>query len=473
MLLRRFYDTKLAQASYLVGCTATGEAIVVDPNRDVDQYIRTAESEGVRISHVTETHIHADFVSGARELVDRSGATLYLSGAGDPAWRYAYAGQDGAVLLKHGDPIMVGRIRVLALHTPGHTPEHLSFLITDTAATEQAMGVFTGDFVFVGDVGRPDLLEKAANVEGTMEASARTLYRSLQQFKQLPDYLQLWPGHGAGSACGKSLGAVPQSTLGYERIANWAFADMDEREFVARVLTGQPEPPRYFAQMKRINQNGPRILGGMRRPAHLPPDSIVGLMERDTLVIDTRSPEAFAGGHIPGTINIPLNRSFSTWAGWLVPYDREFHLLVDDENRLDEAVLNLAMIGLDQIEGYFQRQALASWIAAGRALESTRQMTVEELAKALKAERVHVLDVRGANEWETGHMPGALNIPLGHLEERLAELPTEGPLVVHCQSGRRSAIATSVLQAHGMHDVVNLAGGFDAWFKSGKPAEMR
>jgi hydroxyacylglutathione hydrolase len=472
MLLKRFYDTKLAQASYLAGCAATGEALVVDPNRDIDQYVQAAEAEGLRITHVTETHIHADFVSGARELAARTGATLYLSDEGDAGWKYAYAKQDGAVLLRNRDTFMVGNIRVEAIHTPGHTPEHLAFIITDTAATGRPMGMFSGDFVFVGDVGRPDLLEKAAKMVGTMEAGARTLYRSLQQFKRLPDYLQIWPGHGAGSACGKSLGAVPQSTVGYERIANWGLADMTEDEFVAAVLAGQPEPPRYFAEMKRVNKEGPRLLGGIRRPAHLPPERVVGLAEGGALVIDTRPADAFAGGHIPGSINIPLNTSFSTWAGWLAPYDREFHLLVEDEVRLDEAVLDLAMIGLDRVAGYFQPRALEAWSATGRPLVTTPQMSVAELAAALESERLTVLDVRGSSEWESGHVPGAPNIPLGYLEERIAELPTGRPLVVYCQAGGRSAIATSVLQAHGIGEVINLVGGFRAWALAGNRVEL-
>ena len=471
MLLRYFYDTKLAQASYLVGCAATGEALVVDPNRDVEQYLRTAESEGMRITHVTETHIHADFVSGGRELAARTGATLYLSDEGGVDWTYAFARQEGAVLLKDRDTFMVGNIRVEAMHTPGHTPEHLSFVITDTAATDRPMGVFTGDFVFVGDVGRPDLLERAANMAGTMEAGARTLYRSLQRFKQLPDYLQIWPGHGAGSACGKSLGAVPQSTLGYEQVTNWGLEEMTEDEFVSRVLAGQPEPPRYFAEMKRVNKQGPRVLGGPRRPPHLPPEMIVEIADRGALVIDTRSADAFAGGHIPGTINIPLTRSFNTWAGWLVPYDREIYLLVEDGARLEEAIQDLLMIGLDRVSGYFLPPALEAWSAEGRVLGTTQQITPNQLASALEAGRVHVIDVRGASEWESGHVPGVSNFPLGYLEQHLADLPTGRPLAVYCQSGGRSAIAMSVLQAHGIDDVFNLAGGFGAWARAGKPTE--
>jgi hydroxyacylglutathione hydrolase len=471
MLLMRFYDTKLAQASYLVGCAATGEALVVDPNRDIDQYVGAAEAEGMRITHVTETHIHADFVSGSRELAARTGATLHLSDEGDAGWKYAFALQDGAVLLKDRDTFMVGNIRIEVLHTPGHTPEHLVFVVTDTPATDRPMGVLTGDFVFVGDVGRPDLLEKAAKVAGTMESGARTLFRSLQRFKTLPDYLQIWPGHGAGSACGKSLGAVPQSTLGYERIVNWGLEDMTEDEFVERVLVGQPEPPRYFAKMKRINKEGPRVLGGLLRPPHLPPEAILQVADHGMLVIDTRPADAFATEHVPGTISIPLNRSFSTWAGWLVPYDRDIHLLVENEALLDEAVKDLASIGLDRVAGFLRPEALEAWTAAGRVLAMTRQMSVAELAEAVAAGRVNVLDVRGASEWESGHIPGVPNIPLGYLEERLTELPTDRPLVVHCQGGGRSAIAAGVLQAHGVENVVNLVGGFGAWVRAGQPAE--
>ncbi|CAA9340091.1 MAG: MBL-fold metallo-hydrolase superfamily, partial [uncultured Gemmatimonadaceae bacterium] len=263
MFFQRFYDTSLAQASYLIGCQQTGEALVVDPTRDARLYLDAAARERLRVTHVTETHIHADFVSGARELAHQAGAQLLLSDEGGAEWRYGYAGEAGAQLLRDGDRVAVGNVVVEALHTPGHTPEHLSFLVTDAPAHAGPWGILTGDFVFVGDVGRPDLLEKAAGQAGTMEAGARTLFRSLERFRALPDHLQLWPGHGAGSACGKALGAVPSSTVGYERRANWGVATLDEEEFVRLVLAGQPEPPRYFAEMKRVNRAGPRLLGGL------------------------------------------------------------------------------------------------------------------------------------------------------------------------------------------------------------------
>src|SRR6059058_4240911 len=256
MLLKRFYDEGLAQASYLVGAETTDEALVIDPTRDVEPYRAAAAAEGLRITHVTETHIHADFLSGARELVRQTGARLLLSAEGDSDWQYRIGPSDRAELLRDGDSFSVGEIRIDVRHMPGHTPEHLVFFVTDGAAADRPLGAFTGDFIFVGDVGRPDLLERAANVSGTMEASARALYRSLRQMREYPEYLQVWPGHGAGSACGKALGGMPSTTLGYERLFNWAFQETDEQQFVRAVLTGQPEPPRYFGRMKKLNRDG-------------------------------------------------------------------------------------------------------------------------------------------------------------------------------------------------------------------------
>jgi hydroxyacylglutathione hydrolase len=475
MLLRRFYDEGLAQASYLIGCQATGEALVVDANRDIEQYIAAAAAEGVRIAHVTETHIHADFVSGSRELAQRTRATLYLSDEGGPDWQYSYAPQAGAVLLKDGSRLQVGKVTIDALHTPGHTPEHLALLVTDTPAASAPLGVLSGDFVFVGDVGRPDLLELAANRRGTMEPGARQLFRSLQRFKQLPDYLQIWPGHGAGSACGKALGAMPQSTLGYERLANWAFAINEEASFVTAVLDGQPEAPKYFAEMKRINKEGPRVLGGLARPRHIPASRLGELLAARTLVVDTRPAAAYAAAHVPGTINIPLNRAFTSWAGWLVPYDRDFYLVIDSARAGagDTAVRDLAMIGLDRVAGYLDgAEAQEAWRLSGKPLSVTPQMTIAELRERLGRDAVTVIDVRGRVEWEAGHLPGVPNIPLGLLPDRLDELPVGGQIVLHCETASRSAIAASLLQARGRRDVANLTGGFTAWRRAGYPIEV-
>ncbi|GAC1516478.1 MAG: MBL fold metallo-hydrolase [Gemmatimonadaceae bacterium] len=473
MLLKRFYDTKLAQASYLIGCAATGEAIVVDPNRDVESYIHAATVEGMKVTHVTETHIHADFVSGSRELAQRTGAKLLLSDEGSAEWKYAFAAESGAMMLHDGDLFMVGNLKFEALHTPGHTPEHLSFLVTDTPATDKPMGIVTGDFVFVGDVGRPDLLERAAKIAGTMEAGARVLFRSLQRFKQLPDYLQIWPGHGAGSACGKALGAVPFSTIGYEKIANWGLLVEDENEFVQMVLAGQPEPPRYFAEMKRMNKEGPRILGGFHRPERLPDSRLKAMLAGGAFVIDTRTAEEFAARHIPQTINIPLNKSFNTWAGWLIPFDRDFFLIVNDAcaHCIDEVVHDLATIGLDRVAGYFGTGAIAAWALAGHELWNVPQISAGELEKRRRTNDVAVLDVRGQAEWEAGHLAGVQHIPIGYLTERLDEVPRDRPVIVHCQSGARSAIAASVLRANGLMNVVNLIGGFAEWQARGHPID--
>jgi hydroxyacylglutathione hydrolase len=368
---------------------------------------------------------------------------------------------------------MVGNIRFDVLHTPGHTPEHITFLVTDTPATDRPFGAITGDFIFVGDVGRPDLLEKAAKVEGTMRDSARALFRSLQRFKSLPDYLQLWPGHGAGSACGKALGAVPSSTLGYERLANWAFGVDEEDAFVDAVLAGQPEPPKYFVEMKRINRDGPPILGDIRRPLMLDAARLASLLGDGVLVVDTRPAAEFARRHIPGTINIPRSRSFTTWAGWLIAYDRDFYLIVNDDapTAIDAVQRELAMIGLDRAAGWFDARAVDEWARAGQPVGSVPQMSVAELARQLGAGRLTVVDVRGRAEWDAGHLPGVANIPVGYLVDRIAEIPRDRPVVVHCQAGSRSAIAASVLRANGVREVINLAGGFAEWQAAGNAVE--
>ena len=471
MIVKRFYDTKLAQTSYLIGCGRTGSAVVIDANRNIEQYLDMAKAEGVAITHVTETHIHADFVSGSRELAYRTGATLYLSDEGDADWKYAFARSDGASLLKDGDSFKVGNVVVAAVHTPGHTPEHLSFLITDTAAASEPIAMVTGDFVFVGDVGRPDLLERAAKIEGSMEGAARALYASLQRFGRYPDWLQIWPGHGAGSACGKGLSAVPHSTVGYERLFNWAFGVADENEFVQMVLAGQPEPPKYFAEMKRINKAGPLVRHGLTRPALLTARDITRLVESRALVVDTRPAADFATGHIPGTINIPQNESFTTWAGWLIPYDRDVTLLVNAPyaQSVDEAVRDLSMIGIDRVSGYADGSVLAQWATEGRALETIAAMTPSEVAERLASGAVHVVDVRGRSEWEAGHIEGVDNIPAGYLVERLDQIPRDTTVVVHCQTGARSAIGASVLQVHGFRQVVNMTGGITAWREAGLP----
>ena len=474
MFFQRFYDTQLAQASYLIGCQRTGEAVVVDANRDVQQYVDAATKEGLRVTHVTETHIHADFVSGARELAQRAGALLLLSDEGDANWKYHFASDAGARLVHDGESFMVGNIRIDVMHTPGHTPEHISFIVTDTPAAAGPWGILTGDFVFVGDVGRPDLLERAAGLTGTMEASARMLFHSLERFRALPDHLQVWPGHGAGSACGKAMGSIASSTVGYEKIGNWGVRTTKEDAFVHAVLDGQPEPPRYFAQMKRINKEGPRILNGFPQPQHLAGGLIVDTIAAGEIVVDTRTAAEYAQGHVPGTINIPLNGSFTTWAGWLLPYDRNVYLLVDRAeavHKSDAAVRDLAMIGLDRVAGFFGDDALAAWAAGGLQLATIAQTTPAQAAQMLERGDAMILDVRGHAEWGAGHVPGVANIPVGYLADHIDALRSNRPLIVHCQGGARSSIAASLLESKGLTNVVNLVGGYAAWVGAGLPVE--
>jgi hydroxyacylglutathione hydrolase len=471
VLLHRIWDPKLAQSGYLVGCTEAREALVIDATRDVEQYLALAASFNLRLVHVTETHIHADFVSGSRELAARAGARLYLSDEGGAGWRYDFAGSDGAVALRDGDRFAVGRVGVQVLHTPGHTPEHLTFLVTDGESATEPIAAVTGDFVFVGDVGRPDLLERAARVEGTMDAAARTLFRSIQRFKSQPDYLQIWPGHGAGSACGKGMSAIPHSTVGYERRFNWAFGVTDEAEFARLVLEGQPDPPRYFGTMKRINKEGPRALGGLPRPKPLPAEDIIGVLDRGELVIDTRTGAEYATGHLPGSINIPFNNAFTTWAGWVVPYDREVYLISakPDGKQSELALRDLAMIGLDRVVGSFGLDALGAWTESGRPLKSFGRISVQELSQRLDAGTAVAVDVRSRDEWEAGHIPGVPNIFAGEITERIGELPAGRPLVLHCQGGTRSAIAASLLDARGVGEILDAPGGFAEWEREGLP----
>jgi len=297
MFFRQLYESKLAQYSYIIGCQVTGEALVVDPLRDIGQYIRLAQEAGLRITHVTETHIHADFLSGARALAEAVGARLLLSDAGDAAWQYAFPHEG----LQEGDRFMVGNVCIEVLHTPGHTPEHLSFLVVDTPAGDAPGMILTGDFVFVGDVGRPDLLDLVSPEPGGSEEMARRMFASLHKFRALPDHLLVWPGHGAGSACGRSLGASPASTVGYEKITNWALRETDEEAFVLRLLTEQPLPPRYFRNMKLWNRSGEKPGGAVSAPRRLSIQELETLRGQGVALVDARGKLAFAEGHIPGS----------------------------------------------------------------------------------------------------------------------------------------------------------------------------
>jgi hydroxyacylglutathione hydrolase len=454
MILKHFYEPSIAQSSYLIGCAATGEALVVDPIIDVRQYFEAAAAEGLRITGVTETHIHADFVSGARALASAAGATLYVSGEGGPDWQYGFAGEPGVRVVHHGDVIEVGNVALEVVHTPGHTPEHLMFVLTDRRASSVPLGAFTGDFLFVGDIGRPDLLETAAGQVGTMEASARRLFASVQTLAPFPDHLLIWPGHGSGSACGKNLGGVPVSSLGYERLANWALREPHEQAFVASVLADQPDPPMYFGEMKRVNKLGGAAWAATPLPAVGARD-VPALVAAGRLVIDVRS--AGVDGSIPNAIVVPMDRSFSLWAGSVVPA-QAFIIVADDEIEANAARRELALIGRGEAEGWIGPATLAGYAEAGGHLESLDIVAHPEKDQAL-------VDVRSSAEWRGGHLDGAIHVPLARLPERTAGIDRSARLLVYCQSGRRSVVAATALRRLGFVNVSSLEGGLTGYRK--------
>lgn len=460
MLLRYFYDKALAQASYLVGCVATGEALVIDPSRDIQPYLDTARAEGVKITHVSETHIHADYVSGSRELASITGAQMYLSDEGNADWKYQYLADGNITLIRDGDVFMVGNIKVEVFHTPGHTPEHIVFMITDTAGADKPMGIFTGDFIFAGDVGRPDLLEEAAGIVNTKEPGARDMFHSLARFKTMPDYLQIWPGHGAGSACGKALGAVPSTTLGYEKLFNPAFQIADENEFVAWLLDGQPEAPFYFAQMKKVNKEGPTLLNDLSLVKAISRQVLDEALKAGALALDLRAQEAFGAAHAQGSINVPLtNSGYVNYLGWFVDYNKPTYLVIPDDANIQIILTTLQTIGVDDVAGYVTESELLTGTT-----EQLVTISASELAGRLADEKVLVIDVRGKGEYEVNHIDGALNIPVGYLR-RMADdhLPKDYMLVTNCASGYRSAIAASVLRAMGYENVLNMPDSSAIW----------
>ena len=462
MLFRQIFDEKLAQYAYLVGCQQTGEALLIDPERDIDQYLDLAEDEGVEITAVTETHIHADFLSGAREFAERFDTTLYLSDEGDENWKYEWAqnpktdgGEYDVTWLHDGDTFHVGNIELTALHTPGHTPEHLSFLVQDTGGgADSAMGIVTGDFVFVGDLGRPDLLESAAQVEGAMEPSARSLYQSVQRFVDLPEHLQVWPAHGAGSACGKALGAVPQSTIGYEKQFNPMIdaAREDEDTFVDAIIEGQPEPQMYFARMKRDNKNGPPVLRDLPSPRELTVRELrETAADEETLIIDTRlDRSAFMANHIPGSLYAPMNKTFNTVVGSLVEDETTPIVLLIDQEDVDEAVRDLVRIGYDHVVGFAEIETVQRYFQDDGPSETIEEVTFDDVDALRQEPNTAVVDVRYRSEYEEdGHVEGALNASYTRLPEYEADLPTEETLVVHCASGARAAAASAYLARTG------------------------
>ncbi len=480
MFFRQVFDDTLAQYAYLIGCQRTGDAIVIDPQRDIDRYVDLAAREGLRVVAVAETHIHADFLSGAREFAERFGTRLYLSDEGGPDWRYEWARRGGYdhVPLRDGARFETGDIEFRALHTPGHTPEHLSFLVTDCGAgADEPMGLLSGDFVFVGDLGRPDLLETAARVRGAMTPSARRLYRSVRSFLDLPDYLRVWPAHGAGSSCGKALGAVPETTVGYERRFSPAIAAALEGEeaFVSHILEGQPEPPMYFARMKRDNCGGVPVLGGLPRPSRLSLPEALSLAgagsNADEVVIDARPDRsAFMARHLPGSVYIPLTKSFCTAAGSILDEGARITLIIDESN-VGWAVRRLVRIGFDDVRGFVEPEAIERYFDAGGEAAAIPEIDLEAASRLSTNGRGEVLDVRYASEYAASHLPGAVNASYTRLPDYADRLPPNGPLLVHCLSGARAAVAASYLSREGrdVHYINDLFTAYAGPLETGGP----
>lgn len=471
MFLHRRFIPGLAIYSYLVGDEKTREAAVIDPTRDVDEYLRIARAEGLRIAHVVETHVHADFLSGARELKARLGGEprIHCSGLGGPEWTPGYADEVAA----DGHEIRMGSVRLRAVHTPGHTYEHVSWALFDeTRSRETPWVLFSGDFLFVGDVGRPDLLGEEARAK-----LAHQLYDSV--FRRLPpfeDFLEIFPAHGAGSLCGKALGSRASTTLGFERRFASALRERPEAEWIAALLEGMPIAPPYFRRMKKLNAAGPELIGpelpGSRR---FDAREVRERVCEHCTILDTRSKEAFAAGHVPGAINIPLGPSFATWAGWVLPYDSPILVVLDDPRDMHEVATHLIRIGLDDLRGSLEG-GIDAWETGGNELGRLETMSVHGLASRLKKGAASptgsgpfVLDVRTDGEWESGHVEGATHVHGGLLSERIGEIPRDRPVAVICGSGYRASIASSFLLRHGFTEVANVLGGMAAWKAAGLP----
>lgn len=455
MYFQHVYDKTLAQASYFIGCQAKGEAIVIDAKRDIDTYLEIAKQNNMTITHITETHIHADFLTGSRELAKVTGAKMYLSDEGGPDWQYEF----DHVGLKNGDIIKVGNLTLEVIHTPGHTPESISFLLTDHPATDEPVMLFTGDFVFVGDIGRPDLLEKAAGLKGTQDIGAKQMYKSIEKFASLPAHIQVWPGHGAGSACGKALGAVPSSTVGYEKIRNWAFQyENNEKGFTDYLLADQPEPPKYFAMMKKLNKVDRPLLVEVPKHAKLSKAEFLDAYEKGMTIIDTRNKADFANGFIPDTINIQGNNSFATWCGWMLDYEEQF-ILIADESQMEDLTRKLMRIGLDNIYGYIDNVE-----EMGFELQKSDVISIDEFKNHIGKTNVQIIDVRGEAEYNADHIEGAINLFTGTLKDNLNRIDTKKEVVIHCQSGDRAAIAASLLRKKGIK-VKNYSAGMAEWKK--------
>jgi len=459
MYFKQFYLGCLAHASYLIG--SEGEAAVIDPQRDIEQYINEAEAEGLKIKYVIETHLHADFVSGHRELAERAGARIVFGRKADAAFDYAPA--------KDGDEFRIGKVILRVLETPGHTPESISILVTDTEVSNQPQKVLTGDTLFIGDVGRPDLV---SSIGFTPEQMAGMLYDSLHgKLLGLDDAVEVWPAHGKGSLCGRNMSNETSSTMGWQRRLNYALQPMRKEEFVKMMTADLPEAPAYFSKDAEMNRDGARALADLPRPAGRAPEEVNELAGRGVTVLDVRPNTEFGAGHVPGALNIGLGGQFASWAGQLIKFDAPIVIVAEDESKVDEAVLRLARVGIENVKGYLAG-GMDAWRRAGLGMNAITQISVDDLSELLRSSNgLQLIDVRQPGEYNNGHVPSAVNAPLARVGERASEFDPNRLTAVICAGGFRSSAAASILERSGFKNLLNVLGGTGAWVDAGYPVE--
>jgi glyoxylase-like metal-dependent hydrolase (beta-lactamase superfamily II) len=460
MYFKQFYLGCLAHASYLIG--SEGEAAVVDPQRDIEQYVNEAEAEGLKIKYVIETHLHADFVSGHRELAERTGARIVFGRRADAGFDYTPA--------KDGDEFRVGKVILRVLETPGHTPESVSILVIDTEVSNQPEKVLTGDTLFIGDVGRPDLV---SSIGFTAEQMAGMLYDSLQgKLLRLDDAVEVWPAHGKGSLCGRNMSSETSSTIGRQRQFNYALQPMRKEEFVKMMTTDLPEAPAYFSKDAEMNRGGARALTDLPRPAALAPEEVKKLAAEGVTILDVRSNTEFGAGHVPAALNIGLGGQFASWAGQLIKFDAPIVVVAEDESKVDEAVMRMARVGIENVKGYLAG-GMDAWRRAGLGMNTITQISVGDLSELLSSrDDLQVIDVRQPGEYSDGHVPSAVNAPLARVGERVSEFDPNRQTAVICAGGFRSSAATSVLERKGFKNLLNVLGGTGAWITAGYPVEV-
>jgi glyoxylase-like metal-dependent hydrolase (beta-lactamase superfamily II)/rhodanese-related sulfurtransferase len=454
MYFEQFYLGCLAHASYLLA--SDGEAVVVDPQRDVDLYVKAATEHGLAIRHVFETHLHADFVSGHKELAARTGAKIYMGAQAGAKFEH--------VPVTDGFELKFGKASIRVLETPGHTPESICLVVTDKEKSISPWAVLTGDTLFIGDVGRPDLSPRH-----TPAQLAGLLYDSLHtKVLTLPDNVLVYPAHGAGSLCGKNMRAEKSSTIGTERLTNYALQIKSREEFIAQLTSNLPARPEYFLKDAEINRTGAGALSELPALRAITPPELERMLRDGELALDVRFGDEFAAGHVPGSINIALSGQFASWAGTVLGLTAHPVLIADTDQQLDEARVRLARVGMELLDGHLAG-GVAAWKQAGLPVAQTRQITAEELHSQLQARGVQVLDVRRQPEWDAGHIEGATWWPLDNFKVAPPEIDRDAPLAVHCKSGYRSIIASSLLERAGFHHVCNVAGGLDAWQQAKLP----